>query len=61
MAKMYGQLPSHIKANATIFDMQVTNAVLVWEKEQYDKANGNVVEHNLSQEEMMAMIKAARK
>jgi thiamine biosynthesis lipoprotein ApbE len=61
MAKLYGQLPSYVRDNATTFDITVTSAVLAWEKEQYDKANGVPPTQNLSQEQMKAMIKTVRK
>lgn len=56
MAKLYGQLPSYVKANATTYDMLVTNAVLSWEREQYDKANGKSATPQVSVEEMKAML-----
>lgn len=61
MAKMYGQLPSYVRDNATTFDIIVTNTVLAWEQEQYDKANGKTTVPELSLDEMQAMMKAARK
>lgn len=60
MAKLYGQLPSYIRDNATTFDMLVTNTMLAWEKEQYDKVSGKSSTPELSQEQMKAMIKAAK-
>lgn len=57
---MYGQLPSYVKANANTFDMLVTNTVLAWEQEQYDKASGKTSTPNLTQEQMKAMIKATK-
>lgn len=56
MAKMYGQLPSYVKANATTYDMLVTNTVLSWEREQYDKANGKIATPQLSVEDMKTML-----
>jgi hypothetical protein len=56
MAKLYGQLPSYVRANATTYDMLVTNAVLSWEREQYDKASGNPTTPQVSVEEMKAML-----
>jgi hypothetical protein len=56
MAKMYGQLPSDVKARATTYDMLVSDALLSWEQEQYDKAQGKVPTKDLSQEEMKAML-----
>jgi hypothetical protein len=57
MAKMYGVLPSDVKTRATTYDMLVTDALLSWEHEQYEKAQGKSSTPNLSQEEMKAMIK----
>ena len=56
MAKLYGQLPSYVRANATTYDMLVTNAMQSWEKEQYDKASGKLSTPQLSTEEMLSML-----
>jgi hypothetical protein len=40
MAKTYGQLPSYVKENATIFDVTVLDVWMAWEKHQNDQANG---------------------
>lgn len=56
MAKMYGQLPSYVLANATTYDMLVTDTVLSWEREQYNKASGKTTTPQLSVEEMQAMV-----
>lgn len=61
MAKMYGQLPSTVLAQATTYDMMVTDALLSWEQEQIDRANGKLPKHDLSQEEMQAMLDRVRK
>lgn len=61
MAKMYGQLPSTILATANTYDMMVTDALLSWEQEQIDKANGKLPQHDLSQEEMQAMLDRVKK
>lgn len=60
MAKMYGQLPSYVKDHATTYDMLVTDALLSWEQEQYNKAQGKLSTPNLSQEEMQAMLDRVR-
>lgn len=57
---MYGQLPSYVRDNATTFDMLVTNTLLAWENEQYDKASGKTSTPQLSEEQMKAMIKAVK-
>jgi hypothetical protein len=56
MAKMYGQLPSVVLNHATTYDMLVTDALLSWEHEQYERAQGKVPTPNLSQDEMKAML-----
>lgn len=58
---MYGVLPSDVKLRATTYDMMVTEAVLSWEKEQYDRAQGKLATPNLSQEQMKAMINNVKK
>ena len=60
MAKMYGQLPSYVKANATTYDMLVTDTVLSWEQEQYDKANGKPTAPKISVDEMKAMLQRVK-
>ena len=60
MAKMYGQLPSYVRANATTYDMLVTNTVLSWEHEQYEKASGKLPTPQLSVEEMKAMLDSVK-
>lgn len=61
MAKMYGQLPSYVKDNANTYDMMVTDALLSWEHEQYERAQGKLPTPNLSQEQMRAMIDKVKK
>jgi hypothetical protein len=60
MAKLYGQLPSYVRANATTYDMLVTNTMQSWEKEQYDKAIGKLSAPQLSTEEMVSMLDRVR-
>lgn len=60
MAKMYGQLPSYVKANATVYDMRVTQTLLAWERQQYEKAQGKPPTPNLTQEQMKQMIAKVR-
>jgi hypothetical protein len=61
MAKMYGQLPSVVLNHATTYDMLVTDALLSWENEQYERAQGKVPTPNLSQEEMKSMLARVKK
>lgn len=58
MAKMYGQLPSYVRDNATVYDLLVTDTLLSWENEQYNKAsnNGKAPRAQPTEEEMKAML-----
>lgn len=56
---MYGQLPSYILANATTFDILVTNALAKYEKELVDGVSKPETPE-LTQEQMYAMIKAVK-
>lgn len=58
---MYGQLPSHVKANATTYDIMVMDTMLSWEKQEVDKANGVKPAPELSQADLKAMLDNARK
>jgi hypothetical protein len=58
MAKMFGQLPSYILANATSFDIVVTNALAEYENSLANPDQKSVPE--LSQEEMLEMIRQTR-
>jgi hypothetical protein len=48
-------------ANATTYDMLVTDALLSWEHEQYERAQGKVPTPKLSQEEMKSMLARVKK
>lgn len=54
---MYGQLPSYVLENATMFDLMVANALAEYES---NLLSGNKPVPDLSQEQMMEMIKNAR-
>ena len=56
MAKMYGQLPSYISKYGTTYDLMVTGALAEYEA----KLISGEPNHNLSQKEMLDMIKRAR-
>ena len=58
MAKMFGQLPSYVLANATSFDIIVANALAEHEHRQANPDQQTTPE--LSQEEMLEMIRLAR-
>lgn len=58
---MYGQLPSHVKANATTYDIMVMDTMLSWEKQEHDKASGVNPAPELTQADLKAMLENARK
>ena len=60
LAKMYGQLPSYVKANATTYDLMVMDTVLSWENKKYNESQGIKSVPKLSQAQMMAMIEKVR-
>lgn len=60
MAKTFGQLPSYVMANGTTFDILVANALADWENKVMNGETTKPAGHNLSQQEMMNMIKAVR-
>lgn len=55
---MYGQLPSYVKDNATVYDILVTDTLLSWENEQHKRAanNGKAPRPEPTEEEMKAML-----
>lgn len=57
---MYGQLPSHVKANATTYDIKVMDVMLSWEQKQQDERDGKLPTPKLSQEQMKNMIESVR-
>lgn len=61
LAKLYGQLPSSVQANATTYDIQVMDLMLAWEQQQYNEANGIKTTPKLSVEQMQSMIKNVKK
>lgn len=56
---MYGQLPSYVLANGTVFDLLVTDALAEYER-KLTNPGALPPAPKLSQEQMMTMIKAAR-
>ena len=60
MAKTYGQLPSYVRANATTYDVMVMDMMLSWEEQAREQANGIKPVPELTQEQMMEMIKRTR-
>lgn len=61
LAKMYGQLPSVVKANATTYDLMVANVTTSWENQKIDELNGKPKPPpKMSREQMEEMIKSVR-
>lgn len=59
---MFGQLPSQVLANGTMFDIQVANTLAEWENRMIsgNNAGEKKLTPQMSQEEMMAMLKAVK-
>jgi len=63
LAHRYNCLPSEALARATTFDLHVLDLSAKWRNHQTDVANGVETDksnHNLTQEEMLDMLKRAR-
>ena len=61
MAKTYGMLPSQVAANATTFDMMITDVYSTWERMQQDKAAGRGPDLSaMDPEQLKTMLEAAK-
>lgn len=60
MAKYYGVLPSVISEQASTFDLMVYDVSLAWEAEMQAKARGESTVPDLSQDELMRILKESR-
>lgn len=54
---MFGQLPSHVLENGTMFDILVANTLAEYENSLLNPSKPG---HDLSQEQMLEMLRAAR-
>jgi len=62
LAKMYGLLPSQVLANATTFDMLVSDVTLAWEHQKIEEYKTGVkTPPKLSEKEMQAMLDRVKK
>lgn len=62
MAKAYGLLPSQVKANATTYDIKVTETLVAWENKIHEASTtGRPAVPKLTQEQMMAMMAKVKK
>ena len=61
MAKTYGVLPSKVAAEATTFDIMITDVYSTWERLQHDKAAGKGPDLNaMDPEQLKTMLEAAK-
>jgi hypothetical protein len=60
LAEKYGLLPSEAYARGTTLDLYVLDVSTKWFKYQQDIADGKVVEHSLTQDQMFEMLHKAR-
>lgn len=62
MAKLYGQLPSYVRDNATTYDLRVADIMMSWETQRLDELKGGIKPPpKLTQEEMQAMLDKVKK
>jgi hypothetical protein len=57
LAKHYGLLPSDVAARATTFDLMVYDVSMTWEQHQQDKAEGKSPMPQLSEEELLKLVR----
>ena len=60
LAKSYAQLPHYVREHASIYDLTVTNVLVSWENQKIDELTGNKKVPDMSQDEMMAILKKAK-
>jgi hypothetical protein len=53
---MYGQLPSYVKDNATLYDLKVTETLIGHENAQYEEIKTGPKKINLTENEMKKML-----
>ena len=56
MAKTYGKLPSEVAANATTYDLMVTDLLAAWEAQCLEEAKTGIKKVDISTEEMQSML-----
>jgi hypothetical protein len=57
LAKHYGLLPSEVSSRATTFDLMVYDVSMTWERHQQDKADGKNTMPQLSEEELLKLVR----
>lgn len=60
IAKQYGQLPSTVRENGTIYDLMIYDVMMSWEQYQQERAQGNNSAPNVSQDQMLAMMEKVK-
>lgn len=60
MAKYYGVLPSVVAEQASTFDLMVYDVSMTWEQHQQDRATGKSTVPELSQDELLRILKESR-
>ena len=60
MARTFGCLPSEVDSRATTFDLMVYDVLMAWDQHKQDKQNGNLAPPNVSEEELLKILKKAK-
>lgn len=60
MAKYYGVLPSVIIENASTYDLMVYDVSMTWEEEMRNRMDNKSSVPNLSQEQLLQIMKESR-
>ena len=60
MAKEFGLLPSQVRTQATSYDIMVLDVMVTWEKDIQERAQGRIEAPNLSQDELIKIMKEAK-
>lgn len=60
LGKMFGMLPSQVAQQATTYDLMIADVLSSWENYQIQKATGKIAPPDLTQSEMLEMLRKAR-
>jgi hypothetical protein len=60
LAKTYGVLPSYVRDNASTFDLMIMDVMVTWEQHRQDQADGKLSAPELSQDELLKILKETK-
>jgi hypothetical protein len=53
-------LPSHVKDEATTFDLMVYDVLMAWDRYKQDQANGKLNPAEVSEDRLLEILKQAK-